>query len=346
MARCGCASGSCSCLVTGAGGITVTGAGSQDNPFVVHGPYLSVGNSPTADLVLTGSGTQGDPYRIVCNVHMVLDQLTDVDAPSPIAGYVLTYVTSPSPAWKAAIPQSGIPGAVLHDNTLKGDGTAGSVLGVLLDPTGGITAGASGLKAASGWTICTSGTRPGSPAAYDKIIETDTQAFGFWMPGSPGKWRMFDTKSQSWTPRLDSDGYHGVTVGNGGFSRGSYFRTGAQVHLSWNIHLGSGSNMGMGDLKILDVPTAIQVSTSITQGSQWGSGWGHASGWAYWPLLTEMHPSNVIRMWASNPGDAHIWVVRSSDSSNRPGTGVPLRQGAWPFQDGSDFNGDISYFID
>jgi hypothetical protein len=178
--------------------------GSKDNPFVVTGPVFGTSNTSTADLVLSGDGTPANPYVISVNVHLPLDGLTDVNAPAPVAGYVLTYATSPSPGWIAAIPQSGTPGAVLHDNTLQGAGTAGSVLGVLLDPTGGITAGASGLKAGTGWTVCTSGTRPASPAAYDKIIESDTQAWGFWMPGTPGKWRMYDTKSQSWTPRWTS----------------------------------------------------------------------------------------------------------------------------------------------
>lgn len=343
MARCGCASGSCSCLVTGAGGITVTGAGSQDNPFVVNGPVITVGNSPTADLVLTGTGTTSDPYRIVCNVHLALDALTDVTVPAPTAGHVLTYVTGTG--WTNAIPQSGTPGAVLHDTSLKGDGTAAAVLGVLLDPAGGITLGASGIKAGSAWTICTSGTRPPSPTNYQAIIESDTQAWGFWMPGSPGKWRMYDTKSQPWTPRLDSDGYHSVSIGNG-YSKGSYMRKGSEVHINWNIHLGSGSNMGFGDLRIIDIPAAIQMTTSLTGAGQWGAGWGHASGWAYWPLLIEYHPSNIIRMWASNPGDANVWVVRSADSSGQPGTGVPRRAGAWPFQDGSDFSGDVTYYID
>jgi hypothetical protein len=343
MARCGCASGSCSCLVTGAGGITVTGAGSQDNPFVVHGPYLSVGNSPTADLVLTGSGTQGDPYRIVCNVHMVLDQLTDVDAPSPVAGYVLTYVTSPSPAWKAAIPQSGTPGAVLHDITLKGDGTAGSVLGVLLDPAGGITSGPSGLKAPTGWTICTSGTRPGAPAAYDRIIESDTQAWGFWMPGSPGKWRMYDTKPQLWTPHLTSGYFPGVSLGSGGAAKGTYMRQGAQTAVNFSFHIGEGGNLGYGEFRVDNPPVPIGAAAAMD--SMYGSGFLHASGWAYWQALVEANSScQCIRWWTANPGNANIWLAQSSDSSNRPGTGVPNRPGTWPFQGNSDLKGSVTYF--
>lgn len=346
MARCGCASGSCSCLVTGAGGITVTGAGSQDNPFVVNGPVITVGNSPTADLVLTGSGTTADPYRIVCNVHLTLDGLTDVTAPAPTAGYVLTYATSPSPGWIAAVPQSGTPGAVLHDTTLKGDGTAAQVLGVLLDPTGGITAGASGLKAASGWTICTSGTRPASPAAYDKIIESDTQAWGFWMPGSPGKWRMYDTKQQLWTPHLTSDYYAGVSVGPTGYARGVYMRQGAEVTVTVNFGISDYGNLGYGTLKIDNPPVPISSTSAGTQGSFWGPGWLHASGWAYWQALFEANPSQVLRWWCANPGNANVWIVQSSDSSNRPGTGVPNRPGTWPFQGGSNLTGTVTYATD
>lgn len=343
MARCGCASGTCSCLVTAGDGVTVSGVGSQSNPYVITGPFFQAGNTATADVVLTGDGSPANPYRLIVNVHLTLDQLTDVSAPAPTAGHVLTYVAGTG--WTNAIPQSGTPGAVLHDNTLKGDGTAAAILGVLLDPTGGITAGPSGLQAASGWTICTPGTRPASPTNYQKIIESDTQAWGFWMPGTPGRWRMFDTKQQPWTPHLTSSGYANVSIGNG-YSKGAYMRQGAQIYVAVNIHLGSGSNMGFGDFRVDNPPFPIASGGGLLGGSVYGNGWLHASGWAYWPALFEAHPAQVFRWWTSNPGEANVWLAQSADSSGRPGTGVPRRDGAWPFQDNSDLTGYVTYFTD
>ncbi len=64
MARCGCAGQSCGCLVIAGTGAVVTGAGTAQDPYVVslQGSRLSVIDSPTIDLTLTGTGDSISPY--------------------------------------------------------------------------------------------------------------------------------------------------------------------------------------------------------------------------------------------------------------------------------------------
>jgi hypothetical protein len=341
MARCGCASGSCSCLVTGAGGITVSGAGSQDNPFVVNGPVFTVGNSATADLVLTGSGTTGDPYRIVCNVHLTLDQLTDVTSPNPTFGHVLTYVNGTG--WTNAIPQSGTPGAVLHDTSLKGDGTAAQVLGVLLDPTGGITLGPSGIKAGSGWTICTSGTRPPTPAAYDKIIESDTQAWGFWMPGTPGKWRMYDTKVQLYTPEFTTTS--GTPSLGGGTANGSYMRKGQQCDYKASVNFGPNMNGGIGAAR-LSLPIQPAPS-SVYPNSMWGTGFLHVSGWAYMPIFVQVGPGDPrVVIWAFESASRSIIWHLTNTTTGIFGQGTVPQSPGFPMGPNGGIEIGGTYWID
>lgn len=345
MARCGCASGSCSCLITGGTGITVTGVGSQDNPYVVNGAFFATSDSPTVSLTLTGTGTTLDPYRIVANAHLTMDQLVDVSAPSPTAGYVMTYVTSPSASWIAAVPQSGIPGAVLHDSTMVGDGTPSSALGVKLDPTGGIINGVSGLKSATGYTVCTSTTRPPSPFDYQYIFETDTQAFGYWMP-SPGRWRMFDTKMQPYLAKVRS-GWAGTTVGTGGYERGWYMRQGALIEVDFTIYLGGpGSNMGYGPLTV-DIPfKAVGGAEGVNNHTHGGSGFCQGSGFGQWVMTPAIWPGDTkAHFWAPvNFDSSYQDYLRSTDASNAPGTGVPNRAGSYPLTDGSFLEGHLTYF--
>lgn len=346
MARCGCASGSCSCLITGSQGVTVSGVGSQDNPYVITGASFATSDSPTVSLSLTGTGTILDPYRIVANAHLTLDQLTDVDAPAPVAGYLLTYVTSPVPSWIAAVPQSGIPGAVLHDSTMLGDGTPSLALGVRLDPLGNIINGPSGLKVNADLTMCTSTTHPVTPFDYQRIMETDTEAFGFWMPAPTSRWRMWDTKPQSYLAKIRSD-WPGTTVGQGGWERGYYMRRGAQVNAWFTIFLGGpGSNMGYGALSV-DLPfRAADVADGVVNDMHGNSGFLHASGWTYWPMLPAIqHGSTKAYFWVpADPSVSYLALMRSADASNQPGTGRPYRPNNWPIVDNSNIEGTFNYF--
>lgn len=68
MARCGCASGQCSCRVEGGTGIEVTGTGTASNPFVVSASgsptSLTTVDTDTIDMAVIGDGSPSAPYII------------------------------------------------------------------------------------------------------------------------------------------------------------------------------------------------------------------------------------------------------------------------------------------
>ncbi|MFJ6014462.1 hypothetical protein [Streptomyces sp. NPDC092952] len=70
-----CDERSCDCIVTAGPGVTVDGDGSTGAPYVIGaaggggGPTaLTVTDSPTVDLTLTGAGTAVDPYNVTAEV--------------------------------------------------------------------------------------------------------------------------------------------------------------------------------------------------------------------------------------------------------------------------------------
>jgi hypothetical protein len=76
MARCSCAGSTCSCKLTGSGGITVTGTGTAQDPYAIAiddldiGELLEVDDTTNVDLSLLGSGTALDPFVLSAEVQV------------------------------------------------------------------------------------------------------------------------------------------------------------------------------------------------------------------------------------------------------------------------------------
>lgn len=136
MARCGCAGTSCSCVVQGGNGITVDGAGTETNPYIISGGgsgggggVLTVRDTATIDLALLGGGTEANPYILSGDATISLDDLTNVTAPAPADGNVLAWNGT---TWQPVPPTTAPVGAIAVGEGLLGDGSSGDP--VRLDP--------------------------------------------------------------------------------------------------------------------------------------------------------------------------------------------------------------------
>lgn len=148
MARCGCSGTSCSCVIEGAGGVTVTGSGSVSNPYIVTGGgALTVVDGASVDLSLTGDGTLSSPYVLTAETTVGLEDLTDLDETGKAAGKVVA-VNGAGTGYELQPPSTATPGAIVTTGALDGDGSGGDPLAILLD--GGADSGLSqtglGLK--------------------------------------------------------------------------------------------------------------------------------------------------------------------------------------------------------
>lgn len=150
MARCGCSDGSsCSCLIRGSGGITVTGAGTATNPYLISGGLqLGVMDSQTINFGLTGDGSTNEPYILTGSATVALGDLIDVDAAGGSTGYVLAQQADGSFALVA--PSTAPVGAINVGNGIDGDGSSGDPLRVKLAADSGLTLTANGLAIAGG----------------------------------------------------------------------------------------------------------------------------------------------------------------------------------------------------
>jgi microcystin-dependent protein len=99
MARCGCASDTCSCTIAPTGaGIEVTGAGSERNPYVI--------NSTVADIE-TGFNVQQNNVDVIRGIHQI-DFRGSAFTIAPGVDEAVVTVTVPDPTTGAIIPTGAI----------------------------------------------------------------------------------------------------------------------------------------------------------------------------------------------------------------------------------------------
>jgi len=135
-----CGGASCACKINAGEGIGISGSGSTQDPFVVTSEReFTVADNSVFNLTITGQGTAADPWVMTVQYAATakLDDIPDVNAPTPPNGYVLTWQTSSS-TWIASPPTTAPTGAVSHDNSLQGDGSVGAPLNVKTDTARGI----------------------------------------------------------------------------------------------------------------------------------------------------------------------------------------------------------------
>lgn len=144
--RC-CGGASCSCVIEAGQHIQIAGSGAAGDPFIIIGDVdLEVTDNSVFNLSLTGLGTLADPWGVSVAFAPTakLNDLPDVSVPAPTNGQVLAWNNSTS-QWEATAPTTAATGAVSHDTSMLGDGSAGSPLQVQEDPAGFLTTRAPGL---------------------------------------------------------------------------------------------------------------------------------------------------------------------------------------------------------
>jgi hypothetical protein len=133
MACCGSA-GKCSCILQEGTGISVIGSGTTTDPYIIEATlvdlnnFLTVADTATVNLTLTGSGTTENPLQLRAYSTMRLTDLLDVDDPggSPSVGESPVWVGSGSTGhWEFLIPPPSPAGATNVANGLSGIGDVG-----------------------------------------------------------------------------------------------------------------------------------------------------------------------------------------------------------------------------
>lgn len=148
MPKC-CGGATCACKIDPGLGITISGSGTTQDPFVISSEReLEVIDNTVFNLTVTGQGTVAFPWEISIEYAATakLDDIPDVQAPSPTNGQVLGWDNSLL-RWTPRAPTTAASGSVLHDTTLAGDGSVGAPLSVVTPGAGYLTsAGGAGVR--------------------------------------------------------------------------------------------------------------------------------------------------------------------------------------------------------
>jgi hypothetical protein len=90
VARCNCGNQTCSCIITGGEGITVTGNGTPNRPYEIEAEsallladQLGVVDTPTLNLTIAGTGAPGSKMMLSGVATQAMTGLKDVNDPSP-----------------------------------------------------------------------------------------------------------------------------------------------------------------------------------------------------------------------------------------------------------------------
>lgn len=146
MARCGGATCVCKFSADTDTHVTVSGSGSQTDPFVISlDVELTVDDGAGVDLSLGGSGVAGDPWVISASLDKShLNDLVDINAAAPTNGQVLGW-NAAAGKWQPQAATTAAAGSVLTANGLTGNGSAGSPLDVRVSPGRALSVAADGV---------------------------------------------------------------------------------------------------------------------------------------------------------------------------------------------------------
>lgn len=149
MARC-CSGTNQVAMLEGAH-IIIEGTGTPGSPFVITSDVdLRILDTENFNLGLAGFGTAEQPWILSVNYATTakLANLPDVDADAPTNGQVMAW-NAVTQTWVATAPVTAPTGAVVHDTSLTGDGSAGSPLQVRESTEGWLATVADGLTLSS-----------------------------------------------------------------------------------------------------------------------------------------------------------------------------------------------------
>ena len=185
MARCGCTGTTCSCKITGEGGINVRGAGTVTNPYIISGGVGLVAlDSATINHTLLGAGSTTDPYVLTSEVTMGLGDLQDVEISGGTAGDVVALQGDGT--FALAAPSTAPVGAISTGTSLDGDGSGGDPLVVRLAALAGLEIVSGGLRL-DPYTVTTEGDLdPTFGALPSGSIVSDTDGLNAWLKSDSG----------------------------------------------------------------------------------------------------------------------------------------------------------------
>jgi hypothetical protein len=125
--------------------MVVSGSGQANDPFLISADIdVGVIDNLTFDMSVNGTGTVADPWVFSVNFSPTarLADIPDVNDAAAALGQVLAWDGT---MWSPAPPTTAAAGAISHDPSLTGDGSAGAPLSVVPDTSRGVQNSAAGV---------------------------------------------------------------------------------------------------------------------------------------------------------------------------------------------------------